>query len=167
MNLSNLLKKSLARIPKWLPILFIDKLAARRASVVVANSFFSPLLHIESFFSNRPVCMSVFSIECGLAPIPDRLWDIASMSFAFESKGVFPNLSQFLLIIPKNHIESAVTIEAKDSKDVVDMFRAAANLVKEKKLEAYRLAFNGGRYQHVSHLHMHLLAGGSVLWEKL
>jgi len=78
-----------------------------------------------------------------------------------------PVAAVHILIIPKNHIESAVTIKDDDAKDVVDMFRAAANLVKEKKLEAYRLAFNGGRYQHVSHLHMHLLAGGSVLWEKL
>ncbi len=72
-----------------------------------------------------------------------------------------------MLIVPKNHIESVVTIDKDDARDVVAMFTAAAKIVNDKKLEAYRLAFNGGRYQHVPHLHMHLLAGSSVKWEKL
>ncbi|OGD92415.1 hypothetical protein A2697_00280 [Candidatus Curtissbacteria bacterium RIFCSPHIGHO2_01_FULL_41_44] len=72
-----------------------------------------------------------------------------------------------ILIIPKNHIESVLTIGEKDSRDIIEMFSVAQKIVEEKKLEAFRLAFNAGRFQHVPHLHMHLLAGGKVQWSKL
>jgi diadenosine tetraphosphate (Ap4A) HIT family hydrolase len=40
------------------------------------------------------------------------------------------------------------------------MTKIAQNLIKEKKLTgAYRLCFNGGKYQEVMHVHLHLLAG--------
>lgn len=72
-----------------------------------------------------------------------------------------------ILIVPKKHIESVTTIGEEDSKDIVAMFTTAARIIKDRKLDAYRLAFNGGRYQHVPHLHVHLLAGGNIKWEKL
>lgn len=72
-----------------------------------------------------------------------------------------------IVIIPKKHIDSVLTISASDSGDIIDMFEVAKKLVQEKNLAAFRLAFNGGRYQHVPHMHMHLLAGGSVKWNKL
>lgn len=72
-----------------------------------------------------------------------------------------------IVIIPKKHIESVLTIGASDSGDIIDMFAVTKKLVREKGLSAFRIAFNGGSYQHVPHLHMHLLAGGSVKWEKL
>jgi len=72
-----------------------------------------------------------------------------------------------ILIIPKNHIESVLTIGEKDSRNIIEMFSVAQKIVEEKKLEAFRLAFNAGRFQHVPHLHMHLLAGGKVQWSKL
>ena len=72
-----------------------------------------------------------------------------------------------ILIIPKRHIESVLTIDASCAGDMIDMFEVAQKLVDAKKLGAYRLTFNGGRYQHVPHLHMHLLAGGKIEWSKL
>ncbi|OGD83253.1 hypothetical protein A2165_00755 [Candidatus Curtissbacteria bacterium RBG_13_40_7] len=72
-----------------------------------------------------------------------------------------------ILIVPKEHIGSVVTVGEKDAPQIIAMFKAAQQLVKERKLSAFRLAFNGGSYQHVPHLHMHLLAGGSVKWSKL
>ena len=72
-----------------------------------------------------------------------------------------------LLIIPKRHIESVLTIDASCAGDMIDMFEVAQKLVDAKKLGAYRLTFNGGRYQHLPHLHMHLLAGGKIEWSKL
>ena len=78
-----------------------------------------------------------------------------------------PVAETHILIVPKKHIESAAEIEDSDGQDVVEMFKAAKQLVEKNNLDAYRLAFNGGRYQHVGHLHMHLLAGGSIEWNKL
>lgn len=72
-----------------------------------------------------------------------------------------------ILIVPKIHIESVSTIKNEDSGYLVSMFAVATSLAKDKKLTAYRLSFNAGRYQHVSHLHMHLLAGGKIQWPKL
>lgn len=72
-----------------------------------------------------------------------------------------------IVIIPKKHIESVLTVAAGDSGDIIKMFEAAQKIVEERRLDAFRLAFNGGRYQHVPHLHMHLLSGGSVKWSKL
>lgn len=72
-----------------------------------------------------------------------------------------------ILIAPKIHIESVSTIKNEDSDYLVDMFAVASGLAEEKKLDAYRLSFNAGRYQHVPHLHMHLLAGGKIQWSKL
>ena len=72
-----------------------------------------------------------------------------------------------ILIVPKKHIESTAAVSGEDGEDIVDMFKVATNLAVLKKLDAYRLTFNAGRYQHVSHLHMHLLAGGKIQWTKL
>jgi len=72
-----------------------------------------------------------------------------------------------ILIVPKKHIESVSTIRKEDSDYLVDMFAIASSLAKEKKLDAYRLSFNAGSYQHVGHLHMHLLAGSKIQWSKL
>ena len=72
-----------------------------------------------------------------------------------------------LLIIPKKHIESVLTIDESVAGDMIDMFKVSKELVNLKKLDAYRLTFNGGKYQHVPHLHMHLLAGGKIEWSKL
>lgn len=72
-----------------------------------------------------------------------------------------------IVIIPKRHIESVLAVEASDTKDIMDMFGVAQKLVAQKKLAAFRLAYNGGSNQHVPHLHMHLLSGNKIKWSKL
>lgn len=90
-----------------------------------------------------------------------------------ETKGVIaindinPVSEVHVLIVPKRHIESVLTVNQEDALDLVVMFEAAQKIAKEKNLSAFRLVFNAGNYQHVPHLHMHLLAGGSVSWSKL
>ena len=80
---------------------------------------------------------------------------------------VNPISAVHILIMPKRHIESVLTIGEDDASFLVAMHQMAQQIVKDKNLTAFRLAFNGGSYQHVGHLHMHLLAGGSVKWSKL
>jgi histidine triad (HIT) family protein len=93
--------------------------------------------------------------------------------FIFENDKVVafndinPVAATHILIVPKKHIESASAVGGEDGQDLVEIFKAAANLVVKNNLDAYRLAFNGGRYQHVPHLHMHLLAGNKIEWSKL
>ncbi|MBI2012755.1 HIT domain-containing protein [Candidatus Curtissbacteria bacterium] len=78
-----------------------------------------------------------------------------------------PVTKTHILIVPKRHIESVMTVGKKDAVYLIDMFEVAQKIVGDKNLDAFRLAFNGGTYQHVPHLHMHLLAGGKVEWSKL
>ncbi|OGE10338.1 hypothetical protein A3A60_04765 [Candidatus Curtissbacteria bacterium RIFCSPLOWO2_01_FULL_42_26] len=80
---------------------------------------------------------------------------------------VNPVADTHILIVPKKHIEATSTVRNEDGDDLVEMFKAASILSAEKKLSAYRLTFNAGKYQHVSHLHMHLLAGNKIQWTKL
>ena len=72
-----------------------------------------------------------------------------------------------ILIVPKKHIESVSTVSADDGGDLVEMFKVATDIASKDKLSAYRLSFNAGNYQHVPHLHMHLLAGSKIQWNRL
>ena len=72
-----------------------------------------------------------------------------------------------VLIVPKAHIESVLTVSEKDASAIIDMFAAAQFIVKKLKLGAWRLAFNGGKFQHVAHLHWHLVSGSKIEWSKL
>ncbi len=78
-----------------------------------------------------------------------------------------PIASVHILIIPKEHIDSVMTIGDDDSGVIIEMYKAAQKLVLDLKLEAFRLAFNGGKNQHVPHLHMHLVSGKKIEWKKL
>lgn len=72
-----------------------------------------------------------------------------------------------IVIIPKKHIETVISVTQDDASDLVAMHDLARKLVEKEKLSSFRLAYNGGKFQHVPHLHMHLLAGNKVEWGKL
>lgn len=78
-----------------------------------------------------------------------------------------PVAETHIVIVPKEHIESVLTIGLENGPVLAEMFKVAAMIVKDNKLEGFRLAFNGGKFQHVPHLHMHLLAGNKVEWKRL
>lgn len=86
-------------------------------------------------------------------------------AIAFDD--INPVADTHVLIVPRKHIESVSTVKKSDGGDIVELFNVASKVANEKKLEAYRLSFNAGKYQHVSHMHMHLLAGNKIQWSKL
>ena len=92
---------------------------------------------------------------------------IAQSDKVIAFNDVNPISAVHILIVPKRHIESVLKISEDDAFILVAMHQMAQKIIKDKNLTAFRLAFNGGSYQHVGHLHMHLLAGGSVQWSKL
>ena len=92
---------------------------------------------------------------------------VAENQEAIAINDINPVAKVHILIVPKKHIDSVLTIDQKDSGVIIEMFNIAKKLVLKMKLEAFRLTFNGGKFQHVSHLHMHLLAGSKIEWEKL
>jgi len=79
-------------------------------------------------------------------------------------KDIKPKAPVHLLIVPKKHVESIISLEAEDKEMVADIVYTAKEVAKQYGLKGYRLSFNVGREggQIVDHLHMHLLGG----WEK-
>ena len=74
-------------------------------------------------------------------------------------KDVAPQAPVHILIVPKKHIDGISHIEASEGKLLAEVYTVANILVKEYNLEnnAYRIVVNGGKAQHVPHLHFHLL----------
>ena len=92
---------------------------------------------------------------------------VAQNDSAIAFNDINPVSDVHIVVIPKKHIDSVLTIEQVDSDEIIAMHNLVKDLVKEKDLSGFRLAYNGGKYQHVPHLHMHLLSGPKVEWKKL
>ncbi|MBI2020814.1 HIT domain-containing protein [Candidatus Daviesbacteria bacterium] len=87
--------------------------------------------------------------------------------FDFESDSlvVFPDINPsaelHLLIVPKNHIIGMADLTRNHGDLLVEIYNVVNKLVKQNNLEEnfYRVVVNGGKAQHVPHLHFHLLGG--------
>lgn len=85
--------------------------------------------------------------------------------FAFND--IQPTAPIHILIIPKEHIESAADINEKNSNIVAHIFEVAAQITKDMNLsDGFRIVTNTGisAGQSVKHLHFHLLAGREFSW---
>jgi histidine triad (HIT) family protein len=84
---------------------------------------------------------------------------------------VFPDINPqaptHLLIIPKKHIASHATADAKDTALMGLLMATAADVVRTLDLDrGYRIVLNTGDDggQTVNHLHLHLLGGRRMKW---
>lgn len=92
--------------------------------------------------------------------------------FVYESENLVvfedinPSADIHLLIVPKSHIGTVLDLNNKAGVLLEEIYKTVKILVKEKRLEndLYRIVVNGGRAQHVPHLHFHLLGGN---WKKM
>ena len=78
-----------------------------------------------------------------------------------------PQAPVHILLIPKEHIESAADITEENSASVAHIFAVAAKLAKELDLvQGWRVVTNVGKDggQTVMHMHFHLLGGRSMAW---
>lgn len=83
--------------------------------------------------------------------------------YAFNDIG--PQAPVHVLIVPKQHIQSAADITAENSAVVAHIFEVAAKLAKELGLDqGFRIVTNSGENgaQSVPHLHFHLLGGAKL-----
>ncbi|MBI3290585.1 HIT domain-containing protein [Candidatus Microgenomates bacterium] len=101
--------------------------------------------------------------ECIFCKIRDKK---IPADFEYESGHVmaFPDISPsadvHILIVPKEHILTFTDLNENHIQIVGEMIRVAHKLVNDKNVgDGYRIVFNGGKFQHVKHLHMHLLGG--------
>ncbi|HOA90944.1 MAG TPA: histidine triad nucleotide-binding protein [Bacillota bacterium] len=83
-------------------------------------------------------------------------------------RDIDPQAPVHILVIPKKHISTVLTLTHEDKELVGHMFLVAASLSREQQIaqNGFRLVTNcnkdGG--QTVFHLHMHLLGGRSLHW---
>lgn len=62
------------------------------------------------------------------------------------------------LVIPKKDIKNIGELSDADGAYLIDAFKVAQEIIKEKNLTDYRLTTNGPGYQGVTYLHFHLMA---------
>lgn len=83
-------------------------------------------------------------------------------------KDINPEAPVHLLVIPKEHIESANFIEDHNADLVAHIFKVIKNLAKEFDIaeSGYRIINNCGEQggQTVKHLHFHILGGRDLKW---
>ena len=74
-----------------------------------------------------------------------------------------PQAPTHVLIIPRDHVDSLDTADAKNKESLGHLLLAAAEIAREKGFaeDGYRVVINtnGDGGQTVFHLHVHLLAG--------
>ncbi len=77
-----------------------------------------------------------------------------------------PSADVHILIIPKEHIGSVEGIGSGHGALLSEIYQTVNKLVADNNLRngAYRVVVNGGKAQHVPHLHFHLLGGN---WKKM
>ena len=102
-------------------------------------------------------------IAAGIIPSKKAYEDYKVLAFY----DLDPQAPVHILIIPKEHIESAAEINADNSAIIAHIFEAAAKIAKDLNLEkGFRIVTNCGEEggQTVKHLHFHLLAGRPLAW---
>ena len=88
-------------------------------------------------------------------------------NFVYESDTVvvFPDINPaadlHFLIVPKVHIGGIGEIGEDKGKLLTEIYKLVDKLVDENNLDesSYRVLVNGGKAQHVPHLHFHFLGG--------
>lgn len=77
-----------------------------------------------------------------------------------------PQAPTHFLIIPKQHIASALEITEESSGVVGHCYMVIAKLAKQLGFDSYRVVTNCGESagQSVFHLHFHVLAGRDMTW---
>ena len=77
-----------------------------------------------------------------------------------------PHADTHILIVPKKHIGGIGDLISEDGQLLSEIYTVANKLVSKYNLKdsSYRVVVNGGKAQHVPHLHFHLLGGS---WKKM
>ena len=83
-------------------------------------------------------------------------------------KDINPVAPVHIIVVPKEHIESAAEITDSNSKYVAHIFEKIPEIAKTQGIESYRIINNCGEDagQTVKHLHFHLI-GGVKMREKI
>ncbi len=83
-------------------------------------------------------------------------------------KDINPVAPVHIIVIPKEHMENANSVNDENSKYIAHIFEKIPEIAKSQGIESYRIINNCGEDagQTVMHLHFHLI-GGTKLGEKI
>ncbi len=94
--------------------------------------------------------------------------EVASSPLTLAFRDVSPAMPTHVLVIPREHIESAATVEPTHAEVVGEMFQTARRVAEAEGLaeRGWRLVFNVGddARNSVAHLHLHVLGGRPMEW---
>ncbi len=94
--------------------------------------------------------------------------EVASSEHTYAFRDINPAMPTHVLVIPREHIQSADTVRPEHAGILAEMFDTAQRVARSEKLaeRGYRLVFNVGEdaLNSVAHLHMHVLGGRSMGW---
>ena len=83
-------------------------------------------------------------------------------------RDIAPRSPTHILLLPREHIPSALDLTEADAPVVGRIFAVAADLARSEGIAeaGYRLVSNVGRWggQSVDHLHIHLMGGRAFEW---
>jgi histidine triad (HIT) family protein len=98
--------------------------------------------------------------------IPADVVHESDRTLAFRD--INPQAPVHVLLIPKEHIESARALKDRNADLLAEIFQAATHLARAEKIDrsGWRLVTNVGEQagQSVHHLHFHLLGGRPMKW---
>ncbi len=96
--------------------------------------------------------------------IPAEVVHTTERTVAFRDLN--PQAPTHVLVVPRDHYESAAAVAAGDPVVSAELVSTAAAVATAAGHDSYRLVFNTGADagQTVFHAHLHVLAGRSLAW---
>ncbi len=94
--------------------------------------------------------------------------EVLSSERTYAFRDINPAMPTHVLVVPREHIESADTVRREHADVLAEMFETAQQVARAEGLEGrgYRLVLNVGEdaLNSVPHLHLHVLGGRSMGW---
>lgn len=94
--------------------------------------------------------------------------EVASSAATYAFRDIKPALPTHVLVVPREHIQSADTLRPEHAEVLAEMFDTAQKVARSENLadRGYRLVFNVGddALNSVGHLHMHVVGGRKMTW---
>lgn len=105
---------------------------------------------------------------CGIVAGEVPSEEVASTERTYAFRDIEPALPVHVLVVPREHVESADTVTADHAGLLAEMMGTAQQVARQEGLaeRGYRLVFNVGEdaRNSVAHLHMHVLGGRPMGW---
>ena len=94
--------------------------------------------------------------------------EVASTSTTYAFRDINPGAPTHVLVVPREHVESAASITAEHGALLTDLVQTAQDVARREGIadSGYRLVFNVGddALNSVPHLHVHVLGGKRLGW---